>query len=185
MNKTVYSVKLQQALSELRPAFSEIGQGLDQLTRKRAEIAPLFTRAYQIWRRETRRPFIAFVQELDPTMPVNDRKAYRQHRSYRAAQYLLQLVEQADKTAPRGLRPMAMLAVVIKSLLPLYKTQKDQKEALQVLMSATRWRERDVAKLLRQIRRARPIALPHAPRLVEANKATKAVVVAFERERVA
>src|SRR5262245_43578044 len=89
--RTVYSAKLRAAIDELRPAFCELGQGLDQLTRKRAEIAPVFMRTYQIWRRETRRPFIAFVHELDLTMPVNDRDAYRQHRSYRAAQYLLQL----------------------------------------------------------------------------------------------
>jgi hypothetical protein len=185
MIRTVYSAKLGAALDELRPAFREVGQGLDQLTRKRAEIAPLFARVYQIWRRETKRPFIAFVRELDPTMPVNDRSAYRQHRSYRAAQYLRQLVEQSEKAGPRGLTPLALLALTIKSFLPLCGSVKDQRAVLEALAKTSRWRDRDIRKLIARIRRARPIAMPNLPRLVKSGDTTKEVVVAFERERLA
>src|SRR5438132_48853 len=109
--KVVYSAKLRATMDELRPAFRDLGQGLDQVTKKRAEIAPLFVRGYRIWRRETHRPFIAFVHELDPTMPVNDRDAYRQHSSYRAAQYLLQLAERPQKSnEPKGMTALALLA---------------------------------------------------------------------------
>lgn len=183
MNKIVYSVKLRGALDDLRPAFRELGQGFEQLSRKRAEIAPAFLRVYQLWQRETKRPFIAFVHELDSAMPVNDRKAYRQHRSYRAAQYLLQLAEQPEKTTPRGRTPLAMLAVTIKSLLPL--SHPHQKETLAILMHASGWRDRDQSKLLARIKKSRQLALPQLPRLVKTAEASKAAVIAFEREHVA
>lgn len=186
MGRTVYSPKLRAAIDELRPSFRELGEGLDQLTRKRAEIAPLFLRAYQVWRRETRRPFIAFVHELDPAMPVNDRRAYRLHRSYRTAEYLRRLAEQPQKVAGSvGLTPLAMLALTIKSILPLCGSVNDQKAFLIALTKVSRWRDRDIRKLVAQIRRAKPIALPNLPRLVKAGQSTKDVVVAFERERIA
>ena len=184
--RTTYSPKLHAAIDELRPTFRELGQGLEQLTRKRAEIAPVFARAYRIWRRETRRPFIAFVRELDPAMPVNDRSAYREHRSYRAAQYLRQLAEKPQKAAgPAGMTPLALLAVTIKSFLPLCGSINDQKVALEMLMKTSRWRERDVRKLIAKLRRAKPVFLPNMPRLVKSPNSTKEVVVAFERERLA
>lgn len=184
--RTGYSAKLRAALKELRPAFQELGQGLDQLSKKRAEIAPVFIRAYRTWRRETRRPFIAFVHELDPSMPVNNRKAYREHRSYRAAMYLRQLAEQPEKTVgPRGVTPLAMLAITIKSFLPLCGSVTEQRLALEALTKTSRWRERDIRKLAAKIRRAKAVALPNAPRLIETAKSTKAVVVAFERDRLA
>lgn len=177
----VFSKRLHDAIADLRPAFREVGQSLDQLTRRRAEIAPTFTRAYQLWRRETKRPFVAFVHELDPSMPVTDRNAYRTHRSYRAAQYLQQLVEQPELHTRHGLTPLSLLAVAVKSFLPACAPH--QHEALLALTKASRWRERDVARLLHRIKRAKPISLPKIPRLVETMKATKAAVAAFEREQ--
>ena len=181
--KLTYSPKLREALDELRPAFREMGQGFEQLTRKRAEVAPMFTRAYRLWQRETKKPFIAFVHELDSSMPVGDRSAYRHHRSYRAAQYLLQLAEQPEKTASRGRSPLAVLAQTIKTLLPL--AHPHQKETLAILLRATGWRERDQTKLIARIRKARQLALPQFPRIIKSAEASKAAVIAFEREHVA
>jgi len=67
--RSTYSLKLQTALDGLRPAFKDVGQGFAQLTRKRAELAPAFVKAYTLWKRETRRPFVAFVHALDPSVP--------------------------------------------------------------------------------------------------------------------
>lgn len=183
MTRSTYSQKLRDALDELRPEFRELGQGLKQLTQKRAAIAPTFMRVYTLWRRETRRPFIAFVHELDPAMPV-DRKSYRTHPSYQAALYMQQIVRHPEESKRRGLTPLAMLATTIKSFLPLCGSQREQKDALTALLAATKWRERDQARLITAIRRARVVGLPKVPRLVEAAKATKAVVVEFERERL-
>ena len=182
MTRSTYSVKLQEALNDLRPAFRDIGTGLAQLTKKRAEIAPAFLKVYTLYRRETRRTFVAFVHELDPSCPVNG-KAYEKHASYQAALYLKQLATDPEAKKHKGLTPLSMLGVAIKSFLPLCGSQRDQKEALQALLGATKWRERDQRRLLAAIRRAQPGGLPQVPRLVDASKMTKAVVIAFERER--
>lgn len=183
MTRTTYSEKLKDALNEVRPAFRELGTGLATLTRKREQLAPTFIKTYALWQRETRRTFLAFVHELDPSVPVNDRAGYRKHSSYRAAEYLKGLVTNPEKKKSKGLTPLAALAVTIKSFLPL--CGKRQKDALAVILAATKWREADQARLLGKIRRARAIGLPGAPLLVEAAKATKAAVIAFERERIA
>lgn len=184
-SSVVYSTKLREAITALRPAFRELSHGLHGLTQKRAAIAPSFMRAYTLWRRETRRPFVAFVQALDSSVPAS-RDAYRTHPSYYAAQYLQQLATQPDKKTSRGRTPMAMLAITIKSFLPLYgPNQKDQENAIKVLLGATKWRDRDIARLHSLIKRARPVALPNVPRLVESVKTTNAAIIAFERERLA
>lgn len=184
MTRTTYSEKLKEALAELRPAFREVGHGLETLTKKRAELAPLFMKTYTIWKRETRRPFIAFVAALDPSMPA-DRKSYRTHPSYRAAEYLKEIAGNQDARKHKGLTPLAILAVTIKSFLPLCGSQKDQRDALQIIMGASKWRDADQRRLLAAIRRAKAVGLPKAPRLVDSIKTTKAAVLAFERERIA
>lgn len=185
MTRTTYSAKLRAALDELRPEFQEVGKNLAQLTKRREELAPVFHKTYLLWKRETRRPFTAFVHELDPSMPVA-RKDYRHHSAYRAAEYLKTLATDPESMkGARGLTALKMLAVTIKSFLPLVGSRRDQLLALETLTKTTRWKERDINKLMAQVRRAKPISLPNTPRLVEAAKQTKAVVVAFERERVA
>lgn len=141
-------------------------------------------KAFTLWRRETRRTFVAFVHELDPTVPA-DRRGYQAHPSYQAALYLQQLMAHPEETKRRGLTPMNMLAVTIKSILPLCGSQREQREALEIILAATKWRDRDQRRLLTAIRKAKPVGLPKVPRLVEASKTTKAVVVAFERDREA
>lgn len=185
MTRSTYSEKLKDVLDELRPEFKTLGHGFEAITKKRAEIAPLFHKAFLMWRRETHRPFIAFIHELDPSMPVNSRKAYRTHPSYRAAQYLQDLATSTESTKRRGMTPLAALAVTIKSFLPMCGSQRAQKEALEAILGATKWRDTDQTRLLGKIRRARAVGLPGVPRLVEAAKSTKAVVADFERERIA
>lgn len=184
MTRSTYSAKLKDALDDLRPAMKEIGQNLKHLTTKREAIAPDFLKAFTLWRRETHRSLIAFVHELDPSTPVNDRKAYRAHPTYRAAEYILQVATNPEKTKRRGLTPLAMLATTIKSFLPLCGSQREQKEALNSLLGATKWRDTDQRRLLAAIRRARVVALPKVPRLVDAGKSLKVLVADFERERM-
>jgi hypothetical protein len=184
MTRTTYSTKLKEALDDLRPAFRDVGQSLAHLTKKRAELAPTFEKTWQLWRRETHRPFVAFVAALDPSMPA-DRKAYRSHPSYRAAQYLQQLATDPDHHRRRGLTPLGALAVTIKSIMPLFKSEKDRQDALAIILAATKWRDADQAKLRAAVMRAKAVGLPNAPRLVEVNRMAKAAVVAFERDRIA
>lgn len=184
MTRSTYSPKLREALNDLRPAFKTVGHDIRELTKKRAEIAPGFMKAYALWKRETRRGMVAFVHELDPSMPV-DRAGYKAHSSYQAALYLQQLVLNPDQKTRKGLTPLALLALTIKSVLPRCGNQREQRETLQVILAASKWRDADQRRLLAAIRRARPVSLPGVPRLVEAAKATKAIVVAFERDAIA
>ena len=184
--RTVYSQKLKAALDKLRPAVKGVGLDLQRLTQKRVEMAPIFLKTFRLWSSETKRPFIAFVQALDSSVPAS-RNAYKKHPSYRAAEYLKELAHNPDARSPKkiGLTLLAMLAITIKSFLPLCGSQRDQKAALAVLIATTKWRDSERRRLVATIRRARPVGLPNVPRLVEAAKQTKAVVVAFERERLA
>lgn len=50
-------------------------------------------------------------------------------------------------------------------------------------MKRSRWRERDVTKLIAN-RPMKAVSLPNLPRLAKSANTTKEVVVAFERERV-
>lgn len=183
MTRSTYSVKLTEALDDLRPGFKALSAQLAGLTTKRAEIAPAFIHALKLWKRETRRSFVAFVQALDPSVPAH-RAGYKSHPSYNAALYLQQLVTNPQETKRRGLTPMSALAVMIKSVLPLFGSQRDQQAALEALLGATRWRDRDQARLLTAIRRAKVVSVPKVPRLVDATKTTKAAILAFERERI-
>lgn len=181
MSTVTYSTKLREALDDLRPQFQEINAGLEGLTRRRVEIAPHFIAAFRLWRRETRRPFIAFVHAIDPSVPVNDRRAYRQHRAYRAAQYLKQLAEQPDQPVRHGVTPLTFLAVAIKSFLPL--CHPHEQAALAILVKASRWRDREISRLLARVKRSKAIPLPKAPRL--AAKVSREAVIAFAREHAA
>jgi hypothetical protein len=182
MHTIRYSTKLKDALDELKPAFRDVTQGLDLVTRKRAELAPVFMKTFTLWKRETRRPFIAFLHELDKSLPVNDRKAYRVHPAYKAGYYLQQLAENPEAYKRKGVTPLTMVAIAVKSVLVMFKTQQEQRDALAVIMAATRWRERDQKRLRLAVAKAKPVALPGVPRLVEKAKATRAVVLAFEKE---
>lgn len=179
-----YSDKLKTAIEDLRPAFREMGHSLETLTTKRAALAPAFMRTYAIWTRETHRPFIAFVHELDPRVPVNDRKAYRTHPSYRAAEYLKNLAKSPEKFERHGVTTMTMLVRTVRSLLLLYgDNQKAQRLAYDALLSTTRWPTKYKDRFFRRVTRAHPVALPNVPRLAEAMAATKAVLAAVARER--
>jgi hypothetical protein len=184
MTRSTHSVKLREALEDLRPAFRDVGQTLESLTRKRAELAPAFMKAFVLWKRETRRTFIAFVHELDPRVPVNDRKAYQAHPSYQAALYLQQLAEDPAAKRRRGLTPLTLVAVVLKSVLPLF-SEAERREVLDAVAAASQWRERDVNRLLAMVAkgRTRVVALPKVPRLVDTGKVAKAAVLAFEKKR--
>lgn len=183
MSTLRYSDKLKAALEEVRPGFKDIGASVELITRKRKDLAPAFHRAWTLWQRETHRPFVAFAQALDPSIPA-ERAGYRKHASYQAACDLLDLVRKPEETTRRGLTPLAMLAVTVKSMMPLFKSERERQDAIRILLGASKWSAKEQTRLVAAIGRAKAVGLPNAPRLVDVNKMTKAVVVAFERERI-
>lgn len=130
-----------------------------------------------MWTRETGRSFVAFVQQIDKSVP-QDKTSYIAHRSYRAALYLRRIEDApqtvAGQTARKSRSAEDMLAVVIKSMLPLIRAGVDAKRAEMyeaqmwtTIASIARWHQRDIIRLQKRVRRVHPIALrPDVPRLV-------------------
>lgn len=165
MQSSAYSGALRRTLDTLRPDFSRFSDAFGLLSVKRATFAPLFMRAFDAYERETGKTFVAFVQEFDRSVPA-ERAKYTQHRSYQAALYLRRLVDAPETAAGvsrRSVTPFQLLAVTIKSLLPL--AHPHEQAAFEIIAKASKWRERDVEKLRKRVARVRALPLPNAPRL--------------------
>ena len=159
---------LTSTLDDLRDLFLPYVRTYDVLFERRRDLAPTFMRAFERWQRETGRSFVAFVQQLDSTVP-SEKAAYASHRSYQASLYLKRLVEAPETVAGRAERrsrtPLDMLAIVVKSALPLVRPH--EATFWSSFSASSRWHQRDVVALQRRVGRARPIALrPDVPRLV-------------------
>lgn len=180
---------LQQTLADLRADFVGYTEGFKQLAVRRAHLAPAFMRAFRRYRMETGRTFVAFVRELDPSMPVA-RSEYPRHRSFQAALYLRRLAE-APHTTPTHRRtetPFAVLARVVKTVLPL--THPHEEATFEAIARASGWRERDVQRLRDRVNRAKPLATvlafarPASPRLVRHSTHRAPLAVAADRPTV-
>lgn len=159
--------RLVETLTDVQQQFAAFTNTFASLTARRDAFAPVFMRAYRQYHRETGRTFIAFVQELDKTVPA-DRALYPKHRSYQAAIYLRRLDEAPETTASHRttMAPFDVLAAVIKGFLPLVPPK--QAAAVWVAVARTsRWRERDILRLQARVTKVRPVELPTAPRLVK------------------
>jgi hypothetical protein len=169
MTKTTLSKHLIATIEELRAGFNDYASHQSQLFRRRAEFAPIFTKAFDEWRRETGRGLIAFLHELDPEMPVH-RAGYMSHRTFTAAWYLLRVTKMPARSAPRkSATPMDMLIHLMKTTLPLFK---DQDALWTVFENRSKWHERDLKRFRRAVGLAHPWPLTSAPRLVPHSKAS-------------
>lgn len=159
--------RLTAILDDLRDDFRACVSALQAASVRRAHLAPAFMRAFRVWARATGRPFVAFVQQLDPSVPA-DRDGYVDHPSFQAACYMRRLVEAPETRAQHGKRkgslsPLAVLAIVIKSAVP----RENHDFAIAQLKAVARWHERDAQRLRKSVDAARFVALaPHQPRLV-------------------
>jgi hypothetical protein len=166
VQNTAISRRLSSTIDSLRSDFSAFTSALSAVAVRKAHLAPVFMKAFEAWRRETGRPFVAFVQQLDPSIPA-EKAEYVQHRSFQAALYLRRLVEAPQTVAGAGrksvMSPLQALAVVVKSTI----AEEHHDFAISALKQATGWHKRDVERLRASIGKARRIALlPHQPRLV-------------------
>lgn len=156
---------LSRSLAELRAEFSDYAALFGSLATRRAEVAERFFAAFTAYHRETGHTFVAFVHELDPTVPA-ERSEYTKHRSFQAALYLRRLVERPQTQAKfRATRsPFDVLASCIRGILPSAAPHEE------VYWSQVRrvsgWRDRDIERLRDRVAKARPIPLPTAPRHV-------------------
>lgn len=115
LNRRTCSRPLTLAIAAFRVGFAAFAATFD--TTRPGDLAPLFNRLAAQYHRATGKPFIAFVRELDATVPA-DRSDYRWHRGFQAAQYLARL-DQARHTSlvRRTLPPVTVLAMVLRGAL--------------------------------------------------------------------
>lgn len=159
------SRRLTSLIESLRVDFTAIASALTSLSVRRAHFAPVFMRAFRAWERETGRPFVAFVQQLDPTVPA-EKSEYVQHRSFQAACYLRRIDEAPETRAGsrKGtMTPLAVLACVLRSSV----APEHVDFAISQVRHVSKWHDRDVKRLRDRVAKARVIALePNKPRLV-------------------
>jgi hypothetical protein len=158
------SRRLTAELARLRPDFAGMASDVQLMFVRRAHLAPPFMAAFSHYQAETGRSFVAFVRELDATMPASD---YQGHRSYQAALYLRRLHDAPETTVQhrKTPSPFQLLASATRSLLLLHHAPADVWTAIR---KVSRWRDRDVARLERAVLKARPLLVPRdAPRLVK------------------
>lgn len=161
-----FSVALRRELDDLRDDFLPFVAACQVLTTKRRDIAPAFMKLFHRYKRETHGTFVAFVHELDPTMPV-DRDHYPNHRSYQTALYLRRIVEAPHTTMAnrRTAAPFAVAAMLLRSLLVLSKGKEP--EIWSALKRQSHWDDRQIDRLKLKMAKVHPIAIPGAPRLVK------------------
>lgn len=172
MHHARLSHRLQETLDVVRNEFEAFTNNFSALTVRRDAFAPVFMKAYRQYHQATGRTFIAFVQELDKTVPAA-RAEYPKHRSYRAALYLRRLDEAPETTTAhrKTMAPFDVLAAVIKGFLPLVPA-KQAAEVWTAVARTSHWRERDILRLQARVTKVRPVELPTAPRLVRQSAAS-------------
>lgn len=159
---------LQETISDLRSRFTPYARSVETMFQRKSELAKPFMQGFARWKRETGRSFISFVQQVDPTVPA-EKAAYQKHHSYQAALHLRRVDEAphtvTGKKERRTKTPFDMLAVVMKSVLPLVRPHEAAMWA--TFEHASHWQQRDIEKLQARVRQVRPMPLrPDVPRLV-------------------
>lgn len=187
MTHRTVSLRLTRTIDSLRKEFKGYAESFMTIAVRRAHLAPIFMSTFRRWHHETGRSFVAFVHELDPSVPA-ERDEYVQHRSYQAALYLRRLVDAPDTTPAhrKTVTPFEMLAIVMKSIRPLLPRGREE-ELFLAVAKASRWRDRDLQRLRKTIADARVIPMPGAPRLLTMRRAagTHQPAVAADRKSAA
>lgn len=118
------SAKTKHLVDAVRQPFMAFATDFAAITLTRADLSPKFMKAFGAYASDTGGTFIAFVRLIDPTVPA-DRKAYRAHTSYAAADYLRRLAAATAtprKPIPASKRPatpLVALARMVATVLPL------------------------------------------------------------------
>ncbi len=165
MVRSALSRTLVRAVTNFRTEFADFTTAFAGLNVRRDQLAPAFLKIWTQYHRETKGTFIAFVRELDRTVPAQ-KALYQRHRSYHAALYLRRLAEAPETQAKyrQTALPFDLLARVIKGVMPL--VHPHEPAVWQAIRVQSGWRSRDLARLEARVEHARPIVLPTAPRLV-------------------
>lgn len=115
------TAKTQILINQVMASFLAYSDGFTHLTEARGDLAPRFMKACVAWQSETGGQFVDFVRVVDPTVP-KDRKGYRAHSSYMAADNLRRLNGPQREPLPEGARPASAytaLARLVATVLPV------------------------------------------------------------------
>lgn len=136
---------------------------------KAADLAPEFMKAFRTWEAETSGSFVTFVRLFDDTVPANrdpdpkdrENQGYRNHRSYRAADYLRRLVpgEEGEEKKPDRDAPLPVseafvrLLAAIVALIPGNQVEK----LWEILGTELHWSKTKVDGLRTQVEEVEPL----------------------------
>jgi hypothetical protein len=170
------SRRTSKRIEDIRAPFRTHVTAFGHMDEKAQDLAPDFMRAFNAWKAETDGTFVTFVRMFDEDVPPNrdpdpkDRTnlGYRNHRTYRAADYLRRLVaapeegaegvERGDREGPSSVsEAFVRLLSAIVALIP--GNQVDKLWGL--IGSELHWSERRVASLREQVQDVEPLVEAH------------------------
>lgn len=162
------SAKVVRLVEGVRAPFKAFISTLSAFTLSRAELAPLFGKAFTTFREETELTLADFTRLLDATVP-QDRKGYRDHKAYQTADNLMRLYRQQNraKVAPgdvvKRATPMDGMARLIASVLPLIGADQVTK-LWETIERELHWTDRQRAALENRVKEANPLLNVRPPR---------------------
>lgn len=166
----VITAATRRLVDDIREPFRGFVGEMSAVLISRAKLAPKFMKAANAWRKETNGTFIAFVRELDATVP--ERQAdYRNNAVYNAAIYLKRLVEaeargeekKEVRRGPQPLPPLAGLARLLAAIATLIP--EDSREKLfAVVGNELHWSVDQQNRLQRLVEESPPLIAVRAPK---------------------
>lgn len=144
------SVRTRKLIDAVKRSFKTYAHDMTEVFKTKQDLAPDFMKAYTSFEKDTGGSLIDFVREIDPNVPA-DRAGYRAHSSYRAAENLRRIVQQATQAAKpkvpkeqRPVPPMLALAKLVATVLP----KLDPTGAIYAaFVKEMRWTEQQAARL--------------------------------------
>lgn len=167
--QTPLKARTSRLIENIRAPFKTHVTMFGHMDEKAADLAPDFMKAFRAWEAETEGSFVTFVRLFDDTIPANrdpdpkDRgnQGYKNHRAYRAADYLRRLVpgEEAEREKPDRDAPLPVseafvrLLAAIVALIPGNQVEK----LWEIIGSELHWSEGKVTTLRTQVEEVEPL----------------------------
>lgn len=155
-------------IEDVRRPFHAHVTAFGTMHRKSVELAPSFMRAFGAYQADTGGTFVAFVRLFDDTVPPNrdpdpnerSNIGYRNHPTYRAADYLRRLApleraaEVEDHERPAGMsEAFVRLLAAIVTLIP----EAQRARLWAIVGDELHWTERRVETLRTEVEQAEPL----------------------------
>lgn len=166
------SAATRKMVEDIREPFRGFVGNMNLLLESRSKLAPKFMKAANAWRKETGETFIAFVRELDPSVPKTQ-KDYKNNGVYNAAIYLKRLVDAqargegaastAERTGPPPLPPMTGFARLLAAIKPLVPADNLTK-LWAVIAEEMHWTDAQRERLVTLTEEAEPLIAMRTPK---------------------